>query len=99
MPLFLGLIIFLHLDDVGWGAFDTQPAVQPTADVQPEVQTNVQPVEELSEAYIAVYTYASDEPGDLTFEAGQQVTVVGYVFKFLWGWRIFLLFSYISIDI
>ena len=28
------------------------------------------------ECCVALFTYASDEPGDLTFEAGESVTIV-----------------------
>ena len=31
--------------------------------------------EQLNEACISIYPYASDEPGDLTFEAGEYITV------------------------
>merc|ERR1719150_779587 len=31
--------------------------------------------EQLNEAFVSIYPYASDEPGDLTFEAGEYITV------------------------
>jgi len=33
--------------------------------------------EQLNEACVSIYPYASDEPGDLTFEAGEYITVTG----------------------
>ena len=57
-----------------------QEETKATADSTPAVAAESEPAapaEVLNEKYVSVYPYQSEEPGDLVFEAGENITVTG----------------------
>ena len=59
---------------------DPEPAVTETPAAAPaEPEPAAPAAEPLNEKYVAVYPYASDEPGDLSFEAG-EVRLLNFLF-------------------
>lgn len=60
------------------GPADKQPAVDDAAAVEAAATSEPSPAtvtEVLNEKFVSVYPYNSDEPGDLVFDAGENITV------------------------
>merc|ERR1719471_282798 len=60
------------------GPADQQPAVDEAAAVEAAATSEPSPAtvtEVLNEKFVSVYPYNSDEPGDLVFDAGENITV------------------------